>query len=90
MAKLSRLSLSDQQVDRFAQQMSGVLDHVAKLTNLDLDGVEPMAHTMDMTNVLGQDQPVAGIPVDTVLANAPEKDPPFFCVPKVLGEGPGA
>jgi aspartyl-tRNA(Asn)/glutamyl-tRNA(Gln) amidotransferase subunit C len=89
-AKLSRLSLSDEQVERFAKQMSSVLDHVAKLMDLDLEGVKPMAHALDITNVLGKDLPVAGLPVDTVLVNAPEKDPPFFSVPKVLGEGPGA
>ena len=97
-AKLSRLALTDEQVHRFAEQLSVVLDHISKLKELDVEGVEPMAHALDMVNVLREDTPLgttvssnkfSGIPVDTALANAPEKSPPFFKVPKVLGEGSG-
>ena len=89
-AKLSRLTLTDEQIHRFAQQLSGVLEHISKLEELDVEGVEPMAHAMDMTNVLREDEPAEGLTVEAVLANAPEKSPPFFKVPKVLGDGPGA
>lgn len=89
-AKLSRLSLNDQQLQKFAQQLSDVLTHVSKLNELDVSGVEPMAHAMDVVNVMRDDQPVPGLPVEKVLANAPGQSPPFFKVPKVLGEGSGA
>ncbi len=89
-AKLSRLTLTNEQAHRFAQQLSSVLDHIAKLNELDVDGVEPMAHAMDMTNVLREDEPTPGLPVEAVLANAPQRSDPFFQVPKVLGEGSGA
>lgn len=89
-AKLSRLELTDEQIHRFAGQLSTVLVHVSKLMELDVDGIEPMAHAMDVTNAWRQDQPHAGIPVDTVLANAPDKSGPFFKVPRVLHEGSGA
>jgi len=89
-AKLSRLRLSDQEIEHFAAQLSSVLDYMSKLNELDVDGVEPMSHALDVTNVLRPDEPVPGLPVDLALANAPEKSPPFFKVPKVLGEGSGA
>ncbi len=89
-AKLSRLALSDSQVRRFSEQLSTVLVHVAKLRELDVHHVEPMAHALDVTNVWRQDQPQSGIAVQAVLANAPETHPPFFKVPKVLDEGSGA
>jgi aspartyl-tRNA(Asn)/glutamyl-tRNA(Gln) amidotransferase subunit C len=89
-AKLSRLDLTDEQIHRFAGQLSAVLGYVSKLNELDVEGVEPMAHAMDVTNVTREDEPTPGMCVDDVLANAPGKSPPFFKVPKVLGEGSGA
>ena len=89
-AKLSRLDLREEEVQRLAQQLSRVLDHVSKLNELEVTGVEPMAHPLDLTNVLRPDEPAPAISPEVALANAPEKDPPFFKVPKVLGEGEGA
>ncbi len=89
-AQLSRLRLTDDEVQRMATELSAVLAYISKLEELDVAGVEPMAHAMDMTNVLREDTPSPGRAVDTALANAPAKDPPFFKVPKVLGEGSGA
>ena len=89
-AKLSRLNLTDEQIHRFAGQLSDILGYVAKLNELDVDGIEPMAHAMDIANVLRDDSPTTPLPVETVLANAPDQSPPFFKVPKVLGEGSGA
>lgn len=89
-AKLSRLRLSDDEIHHFTEQLSHVLEHIARLNELDVEGVEPMAHALDLRNVLREDAERAGLPVDKVLANAPDKTPPFFKVPKVLGEGSGA
>ncbi len=89
-AKLSRLRLSDEQIARYGEQLSAVLDYFAKLNELDVEGVEPMAHAADVTNVLRADEPVDGLSTDAALANAPAQSPPFFKVPKVLGEGSGA
>lgn len=86
-AKLSRLKLSDAEVEHFAQQLSSVLGYVSKLSELDVSNVEPMAHAIDVSNVLREDREEPGMPVDQALANAPEKDPPYFKVVKVLGEG---
>lgn len=89
-AKLSRLSLEPQQIHHFAQQLSSVLGYVSKLNELEVSHVEPMAHAMDVTNVLREDIETQPMAVEAVLANAPETDPPFFKVPKVLGDASGA
>jgi len=89
-AKLSRLQLTDQQIHHFAGQLSAVLDYVSKLNELDVEGVEPMAHAADVSNVLRKDQPQPGMPVDKALENAPDASDPFFKVPKILGQDSGA
>ncbi len=89
-AKLSRLKLDDPQVHYFAEQLSSVLGYVDKLSELDVDDVKPMAHPTDMTNRFRDDEPTPGMDVEDALRNAPASDPPFFKVPKVLGDGPGA
>ena len=89
-AKLSRLRLDDSEVHHFAQQLAAVLEYVDALRELDVEGVEPMAHPLAMTNVLREDVPEPGLDVDAALANAPGRDGPFFSVPKVLGDGGGA
>lgn len=89
-AKLSRLTLSDAEVSDLAHQLSKVLDYVSKLNQLNVDHVEPMAHALDVTSVLRDDVAQPGLAVERVLDNAPASSPPFFRVPKVLGEGSGA
>ena len=89
-AKLSRLALSDDEVRHFGTQLSAVLGYVSKLSELNVDGVEPMAHAMDVHSVVREDVPVPGLPIELVLRNAPDSESPFFKVPKVIGEDGGA
>ena len=89
-AKLSRLRLSDEEVAHFTGQLGAILEYIAKLNELDVEGVEPMAHPLDLVNVLREDVEQPGIAVEAALANAPQQSPPFFKVPKVLAEGPSA
>ena len=89
-AKLGRLKLTDAEVEQFTGQLERVLGYVSKLNELDVSDVEPMAHALEMTNVLREDEPTLGMDVREALANAPEKSPPYFKVTKVLGEGSGA
>lgn len=89
-AKLSRLRLSDDEISAYTTQLSHVLDYISKLNELDVEGVEPMAHAADITNALRDDEPTPGLTPEQALANAPASYPPFFKVPKVLGEGSGA
>ncbi|MBI1367970.1 MAG: Asp-tRNA(Asn)/Glu-tRNA(Gln) amidotransferase subunit GatC [Planctomycetes bacterium] len=89
-ARLARLKLADDQVHYFAQQLSAVLGYVDKLAELDVQNVEPMAHPSAITNRFRDDVPTQPLSNEAVLANAPDADPPFFKVPKVLGDGGGA
>jgi aspartyl-tRNA(Asn)/glutamyl-tRNA(Gln) amidotransferase subunit C len=89
-AKLSRLRLSEDEVQNFTEQLSKVLGYMSKLGELNVEGVEPMAHALDMTNVLREDRERPGMTPDAVLANAPDAEPPFFKVPKVIEDEGGA
>lgn len=93
-AKLSRLRLTDDEVHRYAEQLGHVLGYIAKINELDLEGVEPMTHPFEMTNVLREDVAKPGMPLEKILRNAPQKEEfdgvGFFGVPKVLGDGGGA
>jgi len=83
-AKLARLNLSPEQIKLFAGQLGSILEHVEKLNELDTRDVEPTVHAAPLTNVLRDDQDRPGSGVEAILKNAPERDGPFFKVPKVL------
>jgi len=85
-ARLARLRLSDEELDRFTGQLADVLEHAADLESLDLDGVEPMARPVPLANVLRVDDPGATLSRDEVLASAPLAEDGMFRVPPVLGE----
>ena len=80
-AKLARLELSDDEIDRFTDQLSAILESVDKVSELDLADVEPTAHPLDVVNVWADDEPRPSLPVDEALANAPEREAGFFKVP---------
>jgi aspartyl-tRNA(Asn)/glutamyl-tRNA(Gln) amidotransferase subunit C len=80
-ARLARLELTDDEVERFTDQLSAILEAVAKVSELDLSGVEPTAHPLDVVNVWGEDAPRPSIPVDDAFANAPAREAGFFKVP---------
>ena len=80
-ARLARLELSDEELDRFGAQLSAILDAVGKVAELDLSGVEPTAHPLDLVNVWAEDEPRPSLPVEEALANAPAREGNFFRVP---------
>lgn len=84
--KLSRIELTDTEVETFGQQIGAVLEYFDKLQQLDTEGVEPMAHAVELTNVLAEDILKPSLTPDETLANTPARDENFFKVPKVLGE----
>ena len=84
-AKLARLAIPDDKIHRYAEQLQGILGYVAKIGEVDIEGVEPTAHAVRMRNVLREDEVGEHLSVQDVLRNAPESDPPFFKVPKVIG-----
>jgi len=85
-AHLSRLALTDEEVHRFGQQLSHILEYVQKLNELDTEAVEPTAHALPVHNVFRRDDPQASFDAERALANAPQRDGSFFKVPKVLDQ----
>jgi aspartyl-tRNA(Asn)/glutamyl-tRNA(Gln) amidotransferase subunit C len=83
-AKLSRLTLAPGEVELFADQLSRIVDHVGKLNELQTDDVAPLSHALAVANVFRDDQPRDSLPVETVLANAPDRTAAGFKVPRVL------
>jgi aspartyl-tRNA(Asn)/glutamyl-tRNA(Gln) amidotransferase subunit C len=80
-ARLARLALTDEEVERFQQQLSAILEAVGKVSELDLEGVEPTAHPLDVANVYAADEPRPCLPVEEALQNAPDREGDFFRVP---------
>jgi aspartyl-tRNA(Asn)/glutamyl-tRNA(Gln) amidotransferase subunit C len=80
-ARLARLELTGEEVDRMAAELSKVLEHIEKIGELDLAGVPPTAHVVDVVNVLRADQPEPSLPAEVALASAPEPVAGGFGVP---------
>ena len=70
-ARLARLELTDDEVARMGEELSHVLDHIEKIRELDLHGVAPTSHVVEVTNALRADEPRPSLPVDVALASAP-------------------
>lgn len=85
-ARLARLRLDDDHLQAYRRQLSSVLDHIARLTELDTAGVEPMAHPTGLVNRLDEDVPAAPMPIEPLLANAPAVEGRYLAVPKVLDD----
>ena len=84
-ARLARLRLSDDEVDRMAGELSKILEHVETMSELDLEGVQPTSHVVDLTNVLREDVPRPCLPRERALAGAPDAVDGGFRVPSPGG-----
>jgi aspartyl-tRNA(Asn)/glutamyl-tRNA(Gln) amidotransferase subunit C len=80
-AKLARLKVTDDEVDRMAEELSKILEHVETMNELNLEGVEPTSHVVDLTNVLREDVPRPGLPREKALEQAPDAADGGFRVP---------
>ena len=80
-ARLARLRLTDDEVERMQRELSGILDHVEKIDQLELDGVEPTSHVVEMENVLRADEPRPSLAPERAVAPAPDPGPGGFRVP---------
>ena len=87
-ARLARLALSEEEIERFTVQLAAILDHAAQVAALNTADVEPTAHPIPLSNVLRPDEPRSGLPRDEVLAMAPDTEDGFFRVPRMMGEAP--
>lgn len=83
-ALLARLEVSDEEVKRYAEQLSAVLGYVDQLNEVDTTNVPPTAHAHRISNVLREDAVRPSLDPDQALANAPQQQNGFFKVPKVL------
>jgi aspartyl-tRNA(Asn)/glutamyl-tRNA(Gln) amidotransferase subunit C len=80
-ARLARLRLTDEESERMVRELSSILDHIERISALDLDGVEPTSHVVDLTNVLRADEPRPCLPREVALAQAPDATEEGFRVP---------
>lgn len=84
-AKLARLAIPEEKLPDFTKKLESILEYVDTLSEVNVEGVEPTSHAIRMSNVLREDVVKPGLPLDAVLKNAPDRDGPFFKVPKVIG-----
>ncbi len=88
MARLARIELTDDELDRYAVQLTAVLEHAAQVAAADVGHLPPTAHPFPLVNVLRADEPRPSLDRQVVLAEAPAAEDGRFRVPRVLGEAP--
>jgi aspartyl-tRNA(Asn)/glutamyl-tRNA(Gln) amidotransferase subunit C len=85
-ADLARLELSEGDIETMAKQLSAVVDYINQLQQVNTDGVEPLAHALDLHDVFRDDIPTKSLTEDEALANAPARKDNFYSVPAVFGD----
>jgi aspartyl-tRNA(Asn)/glutamyl-tRNA(Gln) amidotransferase subunit C len=80
-ARLARLKLSDEEVERMSGELSAILEHVDNINELDLEGVEPTTHVVPLENILREDEPRPSLSRERALEPAPDADETGFRVP---------
>ena len=83
-ANLARIEIKEDEVDKFANQLSDILKYVEKLNEVDTEDIEPMAHAVDIPTPLREDKVKNPKGKEAALSNAPEKDEDYFKVPKII------
>jgi len=84
LARLARIELTPEELQRFAGQLDGILAYVEKLKSAPTEGVPPTSHVLPLADVFREDETRPSLPVDAALSNAPDREGPFFRVPKVI------
>jgi aspartyl-tRNA(Asn)/glutamyl-tRNA(Gln) amidotransferase subunit C len=80
-AKLARLRLTEEEVERMSGELSTILEAIEQIGELDLEGVQPTSHVIDLENVLRPDEPRPCLPRERALENAPDASGEGFRVP---------
>ncbi|HAD58278.1 MAG TPA: Asp-tRNA(Asn)/Glu-tRNA(Gln) amidotransferase GatCAB subunit C [Planctomycetaceae bacterium] len=83
-AKLARLNLSEEELQTYEPQLSGILEYVAVLDEVDIEDVAEMPHAVDLQNVFRSDERAESLERDQALSNAPRTDGQYFQVPRIL------
>ena len=80
-AKLARLALTDEEIERLTRELGAILEAVSKVSELDLSDVPPTSHPLAVVNAWDDDEPQPSLKLDEVFANAPEREADLFKVP---------
>ena len=83
-AKLARLALIDEEIERLTHELGAILEAVGKVAELDLDDVPPTSHPLELVNSWGEDEPRTSLPLDEAFANAPRREGDLFRVPPAI------
>ena len=83
---LARLSLNEEELDQMTSQLSDILGYMELLSEVETEGIEPLAHALDVSNRFRDDEVCASFDREKALANAPNRDGECYRVPAVLGE----
>ncbi len=86
LAKLSRLALTDEELDEFAGQIDEIIAHVSAVQQVDVEGVEPMSHPHSITTAMREDVVEKMLTAEQALDQAPAVEDQRFVVPQILGE----
>lgn len=89
-AHLSRLDLSEAELDLFSEQLSAIVEYIQKLDELDTEDVEPLAHCLPVHNVFRDDVVRPSLDVEKALENAPDRVDDYFRVPQILEDNSNA
>jgi aspartyl-tRNA(Asn)/glutamyl-tRNA(Gln) amidotransferase subunit C len=83
-AELARLRLSDEESQRMTRELNSILAYIDEVMAVDTEGVEPLHHVLDMTNVFREDKPGPCLTREEALKNAPDRTEEYFRVPRVI------
>ena len=83
-AKLARLELTDDEIERLTGELSAILEAVSKVSQLDLSDVPPTSHPLEVVNAWGEDEPHESLSLDHAFANAPAREGDLFKVPPTV------
>ncbi len=84
-ARLARLRLDEDEVGQMSQELSTIIDHIEKISELELDDVQPTTHVVEVQNVFREDEPAPSLPRDKALESAPSVERNMFQVPSPGG-----
>ncbi|HYS15705.1 MAG TPA: Asp-tRNA(Asn)/Glu-tRNA(Gln) amidotransferase subunit GatC [Candidatus Binatia bacterium] len=85
-ARLTRLALTEAELERMREQLNSILAHLDTLRAVDTEGVPPTSHAVDVVNVMREDEVEPCLSQDAMLANAPDRSGEFFRVPRIIEE----
>lgn len=84
-AGLARLEFKEEEVEKFRVQLNNILDYVEKLSEINVEGVEPLSHSVELSNAFREDVVKQSIPNKLAVENAPAEEDGAFIVPKIVG-----